>query len=219
MIYLDQTCSTPKANLALDDWLLEQGEKGGGAWLRTWQPQMPFVVLGRGNQADREVNLEECERAEVPVLKRSSGGGAVLLGPGCLCYTVILPIESDSALAFAQSTNEWMLRRIGRAIGGGVTSAGDSDLVLNGRKVAGHAQRRKRRSVMFHGVLLLAFELDSFDRFLRFPSRVPAYRRGREHRDFVANLACSPARVADSLVQEWRAEPAESLVPESDFGQ
>jgi len=214
MIYLDQTCSSPVANLALDEWLLDDVERQGGAWLRTWQPAEEFVVLGRGNKAETEVNLDECRRAGVPVLKRSSGGGAVLLGPGCFCYSVIMEIDSAVELASAQGTNEWMLRRVSRAFGADLSIAGDSDLVLGDRKVAGHAQRRKRSALLFHGSVMLDMDSARMERFLRYPSRVPDHRRHRGHSAFVTNLGTPPDSLARALVLEWRAEPSHATIPE-----
>lgn len=221
MIYLDQTCSNPELNLALDEWLLDRVEREGGAWLRIWRPTEEFVVIGRGNKAESEVNLRACERDEVPVLRRFSGGGAVVLGPGCLCYTLIQPMDADPALSTAAGTNRWMLQRISRAISRLLTDrleiCGDSDLALNDLKVAGHAQRRKRFAVLFHGSLLLNFDLARMGRFLLPPSRAPAYREGRSHEEFVANLHLAPEEVTRALVEEWQATAADSLVSERKF--
>src|SRR5262245_44929423 len=104
MKYFDFTCPSPVENLACDEALLDLCERGGeGEILRFWEPQTPLVVLGYANQAAREVNLEACRAAGTPVLRRCSGGGTVLQGPGCVNYSLVLEIGGTSALTPALS--------------------------------------------------------------------------------------------------------------------
>jgi lipoate---protein ligase len=217
MIYLDQTCMTPAENLELDERLLDRVDHDGGSFLRVWEPAEWFVILGRGNQADREVDLSACGKRDIPVLRRSSGGGAVLLGPGCLCYSIILPIESDTRLFSSKSTNEWILERISRSLSGlsvaPIETRGDSDLTLGDRKIAGHAQRRKRNALLFHGSLLLNFDPSPMETFLRAPSRSPEYRQNRAHAGFVTNLPVPAAKVKQALKSEWLAHEDTSPGP------
>ena len=78
----DVTLATPEENLACDEALLDFCEAGrGGALLRFWEPAHYFVVLGYANKAAAEVNLPFCAANRIPVLRRCTGGGAVLQGP------------------------------------------------------------------------------------------------------------------------------------------
>jgi len=61
----------------------------GDEALRFWNPRH-FVVVGYANRIANEVNVAACEKRGVPILRRCSGGGTVLQGPGCLNYTLIL---------------------------------------------------------------------------------------------------------------------------------
>ena len=56
---LDATLSTPGANLACDEALLDLCEAAGGGEgiLRFWEPSEEFVVLGYSNRAAREARL------------------------------------------------------------------------------------------------------------------------------------------------------------------
>lgn len=217
MIYVDQTFDAPADNLAADLVLLDQCEDEGREFLRIWKPPTEFVVIGRGNNPESEVNLPACDEAGIPVLRRESGGGAVLLGPGCLCYSVGLGIHSHPALETAESANHWIMRRfaaaIGRAAGQSVNVAGDSDLAIEGKKIAGHAQRRRRRSVLLHGSLMLDVNVGRMATILKSPSREPSYRGGRDHRGFVANLDCPADVVAAELRTEWSVGQSVQLTP------
>ena len=100
MTLLDLTLPTAAENLALDEALLDEAEasSAGCETLRLWEPQEPAVVIGRSSQAAIEVRLDACRELAVPVLRRASGGAAVVTGPGCLMYSLVLSYEMRPAL-------------------------------------------------------------------------------------------------------------------------
>src|SRR5258708_37980163 len=98
MQFLDLTLASAVANLALDEALLLEAEAGrGGEVLRLWECPRPAVVLGAGGCLADDVEESACRAGGVPVLRRASGGGTVLLGPGCLCYSLVLAYERSPA--------------------------------------------------------------------------------------------------------------------------
>src|ERR1019366_4870445 len=93
---LDLTLPTPAENLACDEALLDACEAGRHPpVLRFWESPEHFVVVGYSNPVATEVNVEACQAAGVPILRRCTGGGTVVQGPGCLNYALILPIEME----------------------------------------------------------------------------------------------------------------------------
>ncbi len=92
MSLLDLTLDTVEANLALDEALLVEADEGrAGAILRFWELPRFAVVLGASRRAAADVRIAACEEDGVPVVRRSSGGGTVVIGPGALNVTVVLP--------------------------------------------------------------------------------------------------------------------------------
>ena len=47
----------------------------------------------------QDVDEAACQADGVPILRRSSGGGTVLLGRGCLLYSLVLSYDRSPALA------------------------------------------------------------------------------------------------------------------------
>ena len=92
MKLLDLTLETPAANLALDEALLETADEGAdaGEVLRIWESPQPLVVVGRASRVADEVDEASCRAQGIPVLRRCSGGAAVVVGPGCLMYALVL---------------------------------------------------------------------------------------------------------------------------------
>lgn len=172
--------------------------------LRFWETPVECVVLGRSGRAERDVRLAACEAGGVPILRRCSGGGAVLLGPGCLNYSLVLPIAWNPKWREVRYSVRWIMRRMRRALGlPGLRCAGDSDLVLDGRKVSGNAQRRTHDAILHHGTLLYGFDAARVERYLPAPAREPEYRGGRSHAEFLGNLPLSRDEIMRRLREAW----------------
>lgn len=88
----DHPLPTPAENLAFDEALLEWAEENvpDGEFLRLWESPTPMVVVGRSSRVAKEVNEAFCRQENIPILRRSSGGAAIVTGPGCLMYAVVL---------------------------------------------------------------------------------------------------------------------------------
>ncbi len=212
MEYLDLSFPTPPENLACDEALLESAESGEtGEVLRFWEAHNYFVVVGYANQVAREVNLAACKARGIPVYRRCTGGGAVLIGPGCLNYTLILQIQNE-ILENVTSTNRFVMERNCGAIAALLREAtlpglpnlcGTTDLAIGNRKFSGNSQRRRRRALLFHGTFLLNFDIGLVDVLLPLPSRQPDYRQSRAHSEFMTNLGLSAEAVKTALRTAW----------------
>jgi lipoate-protein ligase A len=208
MRFLDRTLSSAAENLALDEALLLQAEAGrGGEVLRVWEWPALAVVLGSGCKLAEDIDEAVCQADGVPILRRSSGGGTVLLGPGCLCFSLVLAFGRDPQLADIRPSYQFILTRVIEALDvPGVEQAGISDLALGGRKFSGNAQQRKRDHLLHHGTLLYAFDVAPVGRHLRPPPRQPEYRQQREHAAFIRNLDVSREEIVRRLRRGWQAE-------------
>lgn len=206
----DLTLPTPEENLACDEVLLDLCEAGqSDELLRFWALPRYFVVLGYGNKAGTEVNLPFCQKFTIPVLRRCSGGGTVLQGPGVLNYSLILRIADDGPCHSIAATNRFILERHRDALAplllAPVAWRGQTDLAIGGLKFAGNAQRRRRQFLLFHGSFLLHLDLDLLEKTLPQPSRQPDYRVNRSHSDFLINLNLPAHTIKSALSQTWNA--------------
>lgn len=217
MNWLDLTLPTPAENLACDEALLDASEAGrAGNVLRFWEPTQYFVVVGYANAVNSEVNRPACDALGIPVLRRCSGGGTVLQGPGCLNYSLVLDVNGHNQLGNITSANRFIMDRNRAALESilhrPVAVRGHTDLVVDGRKVSGNAQRRHRRFLLFHGTFLLGFDLSLVERLLPMPSRQPDYRSNRPHGDFLSNLGVTAGTVKAALRDAWDAgQPLEAV--------
>jgi lipoate-protein ligase A len=210
MKILDLTLATPEQNLACDEALLDCCEEGvGEPVLRFWESPRPFIVLGYSNQTATEANVDRTRADAMPVLRRCTGGGAVVQGPGCLNFTLVLKIPETGPLAAITQTNRHILGRHRDALlpvlGDQLLVQGTSDLALGTLKISGNAQRRKRNFLLFHGTFLVNFDILLVERSLPMPSRQPDYRRDRPHREFLTNASITKCEIKKRLAEMWGA--------------
>ncbi len=211
MDFLDLTLPSIEENLALDELLLLEVEEGSRPpLLRLWESPRYAVVLGASGRIDEDVIRDACEREGVPIARRSSGGGTVVVGPGALNFTVVLSRDFAPGLDAVDRSQAFVLERVAQAIrdeGPPVKVSGSGDLSLEGKKVSGSAQRRLKQNFLIHATLLYEFELSRIWRYTRNPSRQPSYREGRSHQDFVANLGVTRSNLERSLKKVWLPDP------------
>ncbi len=140
-----------------------------------WKPSA--VSIGRFQSVENEVQLENCRKHGVDVVRRITGGGAVYhAAQDELTYSVIAGKEDIGAKDIAE---------VYARIYAGLTEAikifdinadfneGDAkacpNLTVNGRKISGSAQSHKKGIVLQHGTLLLKVNLQEMFTFLRVP--------------------------------------------------
>jgi lipoate-protein ligase A len=211
MKYCDLTFPSPQENLACDEALLDLAEQvGNGEVLRIWEPAQYFVVVGYGNEISKEVDAASCKQNNIPILRRCTGGGTVLQGPGVLNYSLILQVEAAEALGSIAGANRYIMERhrsaLGDLLGSPVEVCGHTDLAIGGLKFSGNAQRRKKRWLLFHGSFLLDLDLGLIQKVLPMPSKQPDYRRGRRHSEFLMNLKVEVGTMKEALLKVWEAE-------------
>ncbi len=136
---LELSLSDAAANLALDEALLEEAEAAGVPLetLRLWEFSGPVVVVGRSSQVEAEVHVNVCRQSRIPILRRVSGGAAVVAGPGCLMYSLVLSYQRRPALRLLSEAHRAVLGRLVAALSrsvAGVAFRGTSDLAIDAAK-------------------------------------------------------------------------------------
>jgi lipoate-protein ligase A len=159
--------------MGVDEALLARAVQSGAATLRLYTWRGPWLSLGYGQAPLTRDRIQALEEAGVGVVRRSTGGRAVLHG-GDLTYAVAAPEERLAAGlrgSYDQVSRALLsaLRSIGvdaqrvdartPAPGRGVfdcfaRAAGD-EICVAGRKLAGSAQRRSSGAVLQHGSMRL----------------------------------------------------------------
>lgn len=179
------------SNMALDEALLACFDPGSSLPLLRlygWSP--PAFSLGRFQKPEEVVDLEGCARAGIPVVRRVTGGGCIFHAEELTYSIVCTPGQISDIVGVKESFRRlcgFLLlayRRLGLSPAFAVDSparparfgertplcfAGteEYDILVDGRKLGGNAQRRSRGLIFQHGSIPLLPALAQAQPYLR----------------------------------------------------
>ena len=241
--FLDTGFSDGATNMAIDEAILEGVARGTSSQtvrVFGWRP--PAVSTGHSQDPSRELDLDACARAGVDVVRRPTGGRAVLHF-GELTYAVVgrsgerplgrAVLETYRSIAEALLAGlrelgvEGDLERVGgeqRSVWRGASppcfvSAGRFEITVRGRKLVGSAQRRSGSAVLQHGSLLMDGSHVGLVGLLRFEEEERRRTLRRALEDKTTDLASILGRsvefpeVADALARGFELAWGVKLVP------
>lgn len=191
--FLDSGANTAEFNMALDEELLRSVAEGGEpATLRfyTWSP--PAVSLGRFQRVETAVDMDACRRLGISVVRRITGGRAVLHNHE-LTYSIISrtddPMFPNDVLGTYKVIAEGLIAGL-RVLGISAEMVSRScryaalvkrhakepscfsspswyEILVNGKKIIGSAQRRIRGAFLQHGSILIGHDPKLESRVIR----------------------------------------------------
>lgn len=177
-------------NMALDEALLQAVASGDSLpVLRFYRWRPATLSLGYGQSLAADVDLEVCRQAGLDVVRRSTGGRAVLHDQE-VTYAVIAPLNAGlfggSVLDCYRVISEVLQQTLvkldlpaqlvpGKPRGGHqnavkavcFSAPSQYELVIEGRKVAGSAQKRHGQAFLQHGSIPIDMDLDLLGRVLK----------------------------------------------------
>lgn len=176
--------------------------------LRLWQFDQPTVVLGRSSKIDDEVDRPWCQERRIEVLRRCTGGASVVGGPGCWMYSVVLRLLDETSIRKIDVAHDYVMRRVLAAVQMQFPNAerkGICDLTIENRKFSGNSLRVARHHLLYHGTILVDFDLGLIESCLDFAPRQPEYRQQRSHREFIGNIDVDVKQLALDLAEQFGA--------------
>ena len=134
-----------------------------------WQP--PAVSIGRFQSLHDEVNEAECKKNGIDIVRRITGGGAVFHDTE-VTYSLCIPEKNQYFPAVLHQSYQ----HICGAVMKGLTKLGlqpsyvpINDIIVNGKKISGCAQTRKKGIILQHGTLLMDVDVDKMFSLLKVP--------------------------------------------------
>ena len=185
--FIDTGINDGFLNMAIDEAILDahlQGFCPPSLRLYRWSP--PALSLGYFQNLEREIEMKRCSELGIDVVRRLTGGRAVLHHDE-LTYSVVTSEEYGFPKSIAPSyrlLNEGLIAAYGMlglevcladharepSSAACFSSAGLADLTFQGRKLCGSAQFRKGNALLQHGSLPISLDAQLFFSILKFPS-------------------------------------------------
>lgn len=140
-------------NMAVDEAILSEGI----STLRLYKWKPSAISIGYFQSIEEEVNLQECRKQGVDVVRRITGGGAVYHDEyGEITYSVVCPqkLLPENILQSYKVICNSICHGL-KFLGVDAFHSGINDIVVNGRKISGSAQTRRYGRVLQHGTILV----------------------------------------------------------------
>lgn len=154
---------SPREHLALDEVLTtEVGLGHRGPTLRIWEWDQSAVVIGSFQSVRNEVDAEQAEAEGFDVVRRITGGGAMLMeAGGVITYSLYVPAELVQGMTFAESyayLDDWVLTAL-HSLGIAATYKPLNDITSPSGKIGGAAQKRLGSGAVLHHVTM-SYDMD-----------------------------------------------------------
>ncbi len=165
---VDSGIVKPAESAALDEAILEahvQGEVPGT--LHFYRRSVPTVSIGYFQKVSDSIDLLECQRWGVSVVRRKSGGSSIYTDSGQLIYGLVVDgcDVPDDKSAFCT-----ICEAIARAISSFGVDARyrpPNDVEVAGRKLSGNAQLIRKGSLLQHGTVIVDTDIAIMDAVLK----------------------------------------------------
>ena len=164
--------------LASDEFLMNQYSSWAASEcpepsLRVYTFRNHCALIGRFQNVEAEVDLDECKSLGVEVNRRVTGGGAILVGED----QIIISVASSVDHPIVPSHPARILPKLARGIIAGLEGLGiraeyrpKNDIVANGRKIAGTAICvEESGALLYQASVLLDFDVRLMLRTLKIP--------------------------------------------------
>ena len=194
---LETGYSNAALNMAIDEALIEH--VGDTPILRIYGWRPAAVSIGYFQSIKEEVDLQKCSKIGVDVVRRLTGGGAVL-HEFEVTYSFITRQYPQNIMESYRWICEAIVAAINR-LGFDASFIPLNDIVINGKKVSGSAQTRRRNGVLLqHGTVLLGVDVDKMFSLLKVPSEKLKDKIIKDVKERVTSLAGTTfGEVASSL--------------------
>jgi len=151
-------------NLAIDEAIfIAMMKKVAPPTVRFWR-NARAVVVGYSQKVEAEINLALCEKENIQIVRRFTGGGTVYQDLGNLNYTIVVDASHRliRGLDIAESYKvlcSGMVEGL-RDVGIAAAFRPLSDICVGDKKISGSAQSRKKGIALHHGTVLVNSDLD-----------------------------------------------------------
>jgi len=146
----------------------------------------PSIVMGISSKPE-ELIRPDAALKNIPVIRRFSGGGCVVVGSDTLFVTFIFSKEALPIPHFPEPILSWSENFYQQALPIQGFQLRENDFAIGRHKCGGNAQYIKKERWLLHTSFLWDYHPENMDLLLQ-PKKIPSYREDRGHREFLCKL-------------------------------
>ncbi|MCX6987393.1 MAG: lipoate--protein ligase family protein [Chlamydiae bacterium] len=146
----------------------------------------PAIVIGISGKIHELVDLEIAKLLQLPIIKRFSGGGTVVVDENTLFITFIFQKETLPFPAYPEKIMKWS-EGIYKKVFPKNFLLKENDYAFEDKKFGGNAQYIRKDRWLHHTSFLWDYQT-SHMQALKHPKKTPSYRAGRDHGNFLCKL-------------------------------
>lgn len=156
-------------------------------WCLINQGSSPAVVMGISGQPSQLINLEKMILSPLPLIRRFSGGGTVVIDEQTLFITFICQAKEVEIAPFPLAIMQWSADFYSSLFPPSIFALKENDYTTKGRKWGGNAQLITKERWLHHTSILWDYQKEKMD-YLLYPPKTPLYRGSRSHEEFICRL-------------------------------
>lgn len=170
--------------LQLEEALLRADEQN---WCILNEGSPDSIVMGISGKKDELIDQSRFNAAPIPVIRRFSGGGTVVVDEDTVFVSLIMNHKDADNTSCPQSIMKWNAGLYESFLKEHGFQLQENDYALGSRKFGGNAQYLCKERWLQHTTLLWTYHPSKMD-YLLLPKKRPAYRQERGHSDFLCKL-------------------------------
>jgi len=171
--------------LKLEEALIRASDQN---WCLITRGSNEAIVMGISSQVADDIDEARLQQRPIPIIRRFSGGGTVVVDKNCLFVSFIFNKEEFPFAANPKEALFWSHQFYKSVFAPIELLLHSQDYVIGDRKIGGNGQYFTKNRALHHTSFLWDFSPDLMN-LLRIPKMAPPYRQGRPHEEFVTKLA------------------------------
>jgi len=145
------------------------------------------IVMGISGKVEELVHIDKAQDLKIPVIKRFSGGGTVVVDEDTLFATLIFNSVDVKVPCFPEPIYKFTESMYKVVFEGLPFELKQNDYIMDNKKFGGNAQYLKKDRFLHHTSFLWDYKPHLMG-LLKHPKKTPEYRQNRAHEDFVCKL-------------------------------
>lgn len=147
----------------------------------------PAIVMGISGKPEELIHLDRLAENPIPVIKRFSGGGTVVVDENTLFVSFLFQKDHHNFEAYPEPIMRWSEGIYKTALNHPEFALRENDYVIGNRKFGGNAQYLRKNRWLHHSTLLWDYNPNLMS-LLQTPRKAPTYRKKRDHELFLTKL-------------------------------